>query len=156
MWFAPIRKRSPQGREPGLRDRVVVASDDPEFWVGLQREAPELEEVWILADTARECLVAAEDPRVRVVILDGAMHDATVTQTLQLLKRIRPEVGVVFAFDLPDDSSELEARQAGVLFYGDRNRLIDLLHVVRQNLRRPPRPRPRPVGRPDSKEARRP
>ncbi len=138
------------------RDRVVVASDDPAFWVSLQREAPELEGVWILAGSARECLLAAEDPRVRIVVLDGAMHDDTVTQTLQLIRRIRPQMGIVFAFDLPNDAIELEARQAGVLYYGDRSRPVDLLHVVSQNLRRTTRLRQRPGGRTDPREAPRP
>jgi DNA-binding NarL/FixJ family response regulator len=133
-----------QARTVAARERVVVASEDPRFWVGIRQEAPELDSAWVLAGTARECLGAIEDPRVKLVVLDGAMKDKPANQLLQLLRQIRPDLMIVFAVDVPHDECEREARQAGVLYYGDRNRLTDIAGVVRQSLHRGARPRPRP------------
>jgi len=133
-----------QARTSIVRDRVVVASEDPKFWVAIRQEAPELESAWVLAGTARECLGAVEDPRVRLVILDAAIKDRPANQLLQLLRQIRPDLMIVFAVDAAHDDWEREARQAGVLYYGDRSRLADMAGVVRQSLHRGSRPRPRP------------
>ncbi|MBM3286390.1 MAG: response regulator transcription factor [Candidatus Eisenbacteria bacterium] len=137
-----------QARTPGPRERVVVVTEDPSFWVGLRKDAPELEHAWLLANTARECLEAVEDPRVQVVVLDGALNDRPANQLLQLVKRIRPTLPVVFAFLSPREEWEREARQAGVLYYGDRAGTAEMVRVVRQNLRRIVRPRPRGVEPP--------
>jgi len=133
-----------QARDPAVGERVLVVSEDPGFWLGLRREAPELEPNWFLAGTARECLGAVEDPRVKVVILDGLMNDKPATELLLLLKQIRPDLWIVFAYDSPREDWEREARQAGVLYYGARSELADMVHVVRQNLRRTTRGRVRP------------
>ncbi len=97
----------------------------------------------MLAHTARECLLAVEDSRVQAVVLDGALNDTPAPQVLQLLKRIRPALPIVFAFNAPNEEWEREARQAGVLFYGDRAGLADMAGVVRQVLQSASRPRPR-------------
>lgn len=131
-------------RTPQPRDRVVVVTEDPEFWFGLRQEAPELEFAWLLAHSARECLLAIEDPRVKVVVLDGALNDKPANQLLQLLKQIRPALQIVFAFHAPREEWEREARQAGVIYYGDRAGTADILGVVRQFLHPALRPRPRP------------
>ena len=133
-----------QARSPQPRDRVVVVTEDPEFWFALRREAPDLETTWLLAHTARECLLAVEDSRVQAVVIDGALNDRPANQLLQLVKQIRPTLAIVFAFHAPNDDWEREARQAGVLYYGDRARLADMVGVVRQSLRAVGRPRPRP------------
>lgn len=122
----------------------MVASEDPKFWLAIRQEAPELDSAWMLAATARECLSAIEDPRVKLVVLDGAIKDKPANQLLQLLRQIRPDLLIVFAVDIPHDGWEREARQAGVLYYGDRDRLTDMAGVVRQSLHRVARPRPRP------------
>ena len=133
-----------QARSPQPRDQVVVVTEDPEFWFRLRQEAPELEASWMLAHTARECLLAVEDSRVQAVVLDGALNDKPANQLLHLLKQIRPALSIVFAFHSPSEEWEREARQAGVLYYGDRSGLADMVGVVRQCLRSAAGPRPRP------------
>jgi hypothetical protein len=133
-----------QARSPQPRDRVVVVTEDPEFWCRLRQEAPEIEASWMLAHTARECLLAVEDSRVQAVVLDGALNDKPANQLLHLLKQIRPALSIVFAFHSPNEEWEREARQAGVLYYGDRSGLADMVGVVRQCLHSAARPRPRP------------
>jgi DNA-binding NarL/FixJ family response regulator len=132
-----------QGRTPQPRDRVLLVTEDPGFWFGLRNEAPELESAWMRAHSARECLLAVEDQRVRVVVLDGALNDKPANQLLQLLKQIRPTLPIVFAFHAPREEWEREARQAGVIYYGDRAGLADIVGVVRQFLHPAARPRPR-------------
>lgn len=143
MLFGRLHVVRFQARTSAVRERVVVASEDPKFWVGLRQEAPELESAWVLAGSARECLIAIEDPRVKVVILDGAINDKPANQLLQLLRQMRADLLIVFAYDVSQDEWEREARQAGVLYYGDRNRLADMVGVVRQSLHWSSRPRPR-------------
>ncbi len=133
-----------QARTSAVRERIVVASEDPKFWVAIRQQVPELDSAMVLAGSARECLGVIEDPRVRLVILDGAIKDKPANQILSLLRQIRPDLMIVFAVDVPHDDWEREARQAGVLYYGDRGRVTDLAGVVRQSLHRGARPRPRP------------
>ncbi len=133
-----------QARTPSSRERVLVVTEDPDFWFALRQEAPDLETAWMLAHTARECLIAVEDARVQVVILDGALNDKPANQLLHLVKQIRENLPILFAFDAPREEGEREARQAGVLFYGDRKRVADIVRVVRETIRRGARTRPRP------------
>ena len=135
-----------QARVPVPRERILVASEDPRFWFGLRQESKEVEASWVLANSARECLLAVEDPRVKLVILDGTLNDKPANQLLTLLRQIRPDLLIVFAYQCPSDDAEREARQAGVLYYGDRTQLSNMAHVVGQSLHRvatrQARPRP--------------
>jgi len=115
-------------------DRAVVHSDDPSFWSGLRRGAPELEAVWVETHSSRECLVAVEDPRARVIVLDGAIRGTDAKQLLLLIKQIRPKLPVVFGFDVPDDDQEREVRESGVLYYGDRRQVAEMIEVIRISL----------------------
>ncbi len=143
MFFQRPHTLRLHARAPQSRDRIVVVTGDPEFWCRLRQEVPELEAAGMLAHTARECLLAVEDSRVQAVVLDGALNDTPAPQVMQLLKRIRPALPIVFAFNSPNEEWEREARQAGVLFYGDRAGLSDMAGVVRQILYSASRPRPR-------------
>jgi DNA-binding response OmpR family regulator len=125
-----------QARVPAPRERILVASGDAAFWCAVRRESPEIEGSWVLANSARECLSAVEDPRVRIVILDGTLSDKPASQLLPLLRQIRPDLLIVFAFQSPSDDDERGAREAGVLYYGDRAQISNMVHVVRQNLHR--------------------
>ena len=158
--LAPSERRKPmwkwhsphpaiRARTHSVRDLVVVASEDPRFWVDLRRQAPELEAAWVLARSARECLAAVEGKEVRAVILDGAMTGTPANQLLRLVRQIRPDLPVIFAFGSSGEDWEREVRQAGVLYYGDRQMPSNLVHVVRRNLRRQPRARPRARRTPD-------
>lgn len=125
-----------RARVPAPCERILVASGDPKFWFGLRQESKEVEATWVLANSARECLSAVEDPRVKLVILDGTLNDKPANQLLPLLRQIRPDLLIVFAYQCPSDDGEREARQAGVLYYGDRAQLSNMVHVVRQSLHR--------------------
>jgi len=139
----PIGSLCIRPRIPPLGGRVVVVSEDPAFWLGLRREGPELEGSWVVTQSARECLVAVENPRVKVVVLDGALLDKPAIQLLSLIKRIRPQLPIVFASQTPNEEWEREAREAGVLYYGDRAQLGDMARVIRQSVPGMPRPLPR-------------
>jgi DNA-binding NtrC family response regulator len=134
-----IRARA-QARVPSPRERILVASEDPKFWLALRHEADGIEAAWVLANSARECLLAVEDSRVKLAIIDGTLNDKPANQLLPLLRQLRPDLQVVFAYHQAEDDLEREARQAGVLYYGDRSQLSDLIHVVRESVHRTTRP----------------
>jgi DNA-binding NarL/FixJ family response regulator len=142
MTLGEIERVSHPVRPPSPSQRVVVVSEDPGFWVGLRRELTDLTPTWVLARTARESLVAIEDPRVKVVVLDGAMAENSAQHILRLLKQIRPEIAIVFAFQCPGEEWERGVREAGVLYYGDRNVPVAMVDVIRKTLRRSQRPPP--------------
>jgi len=151
MISQPNRHIRVSARTPDSRERVVVVSEDPGFWLGLRRERPELEGVWVLAHSARECLVAVEGPHVKLVVLDGALHDKPAIQLLRLIRQIRPQLPIVFASQKSDDEWERGAREAGVLYYGDRAHLGDMARVIRQSI--PESTRSHPKRRSLSSEA---
>jgi DNA-binding NtrC family response regulator len=135
MIFRPIAPRNCRARTPNPAGRVVVVTDDPSFWLGLRREGTELVGgTWVLAQSARECLVAVENPRVRLVVLDGAFLDKPANQLLHLIKQIRPQLSVVFAAQTANEEWERQAREAGVLYYADRAQLGDMARVIRQSV----------------------
>jgi hypothetical protein len=152
MTLGGLSQMSIQAGTPGLRERVVVVSEDPAFWVDLRRGAPDLGPAWILANSARESLVAVEDSRVRVVVLDGAMREPSPNHLLRLLKKIRPDVEIVFAFQCPGGEWERDAREVGVLYYGDRSLPGAMIGVIRQTLRRKSRLLPEEGGAPPMKD----
>lgn len=131
-----------RARTPGHRDRVVVVSEDPDFWLGLRREVGNQEVSWVLAHSAREGLVSIEDPRVRVAVLDGALHDKPAHQLVRLVRQLRPQLVIVFASVGDDEEREREAREVGVVHYGDRTRFDVLARVIQENL--PPSGLPHP------------
>ncbi|MFB3907022.1 MAG: response regulator [Candidatus Eisenbacteria bacterium] len=135
-----------QARAPVARERIVVVSEDSAFWLGLRREAPDLEGILVLAHSAREALILVEDRRVRGVILDATLRDKPATQLLGLIRSLRAELPIVFAFDSSDVDVERQARAAGVLYYGHRSELSEIVRVMRQSLKRPVRSRLRPSG----------
>lgn len=132
-----------RARTPGRRDRVVVVSEDPDFWLGLRRELSSPEVSWVLAQSARECLASVEDPRVRVAVLDGALHDKPAHQLVRLVRQIRPKLAIVFGSLGADEDREREAREVGVIHYGDRSRYDVLARVVAENLREAGHPHPK-------------
>lgn len=140
MTLDGIDQARPPARVPSAPQRVVVVSEDPAFWVSLRREATDLSPTWVLARTARESLVAVEDPRAKLVVLDGAIAGSSPQHLLRLLKKIRPEIAVVFAFQCPGEEWERGVREAGVLYYGDRNVPAAMVDVIRNTLCRSQRP----------------
>ena len=134
MRYRQIGSSFVRPRTPGHGVRVVVVSEDPGFWLGLRREGPELEGAWVVTQSARECLVAVENPRVKIVVLDGALLDKPANQLLGLIKQIRPQLPIVFASQIPNEEWERQAREAGVLYYGDRTQLGDMARVIHQSI----------------------
>lgn len=120
----------------GTRDGWValVAADDSEFWISLRRELPELESRLLTVRTGRDCLRAIEDSRVRLVVLDSSLGDVSGTHLVHLARRIRPDLGIVLTFAHSDQAQEREARQAGILYYGDREGIKDIAQVLRKSL----------------------
>jgi|GEM_PF-3430317 len=153
MQFGLFFSARKQARVPAPRERILVASEDPKFWLALREESREIEATWVLANSARECLLAIEDPRVKLAILDGSLNDKPANQLLSLLRQIRPDLPIVFAYHCVRDEWEREARQAGVVYYGDRALIANMVHVIRQSLHRAPRPARSRAGNPRAEGA---
>lgn len=134
MQFQSIGYVQIRARTPRTNPRVVVVTEDPHFWITLRREIPELEVDLLLAHSAREGLLAVEDPRVKVAVLDGALQGKPANQLLDLIKQIRPQLAIVFGYQDPNDELERRAREAGVLYYGDRTHAGDLARVIRRSI----------------------
>ncbi len=113
---------------------AVVAADDAEFWLALRREAAELSSRLLTVHSGRDCLRAIEDTRVRLVVLDSSLRDVSGTHLVHLVRRIRPDLGVIVAFDRSDMTQEREARQAGILYYGDRRGTREIAAVLRKGM----------------------
>jgi DNA-binding NtrC family response regulator len=116
---------------------AVVAADDAEFVLSLRREAAELTGRLLAVHSGRDCLRAIEDPKVRLVVLDCSLRDVAGQQLLHLVRRIRPDLGVIVTFDQSDQAQEREARQAGLLYYGDRRGVKEVAAVLRKGLTPP-------------------
>jgi DNA-binding NtrC family response regulator len=113
---------------------ALVAADDSEFQVSLRRELAGLSERLLTVHSGRDCLRVIEDRRIRFVVLDSSLSDVSGTHLVHLVGQIRPDVGVVLTFAQSDHAQECEARQAGVLFYGDRSATRDIASVLRKGL----------------------
>lgn len=114
--------------------RAVVAADDGEFWLAICREAGEFAGRLLPVRSGRDCLRAIEDPRVRLVVLDSSLRDATGAHLVHLVRRIRPDLGIAVTFDRSDLEQEREARQAGILYYGDRRGVREIAAVLRKSM----------------------
>jgi DNA-binding NtrC family response regulator len=113
---------------------ALVAADDSEFWFSLRRELPELDDRLLTVRTGRDCLRAIEDRRMRVVVLDSSLGDVSGTHLVHLTRQIRPDLGIILAFSQTSLEEEKEARQAGILYYGDREGVAEIAQVVRKVL----------------------
>lgn len=114
--------------------QALVAADDSEFWFALRRELPDLSERLRTVRSGRDCLRAIEDRRVRIVVLDSSLGDVSGPQLVHLVRRMRGDVGIVLTFAHSDQRQEREARQAGILYYGDREGLKEIAQVLRKGL----------------------
>jgi DNA-binding NtrC family response regulator len=112
----------------------LVAADDSEFWFSLRRELPELDDRLLTVRTGRDCLRAIEDRRIRLVVLDSSLGDASGTHLVHLTRQLRPDLGIVLTFSQSSLEQEKEARQAGILYYGDREGVAEIAQVVRKAL----------------------
>jgi CheY-like chemotaxis protein len=113
---------------------ALVAADDSEFWFTLRRELPGLEERLLTVRTGRDCLRAIEDRRIRLVVLDSSLGDVSGSHLAHLVRQIRPELGIVMTFHQSDQAQEREARQAGVLYYGDREGTREIAQYLLKGL----------------------
>ena len=113
---------------------ALVAADDSEFWFSLRREVPELDDRLLTVRTGRDCLRAIEDRRIRLVVLDSSLGDVTGTHLVHLVRQIRPDLGIAMTFSHSDHEEEREARQAGILYYGERDGIKEIAQVLRKGL----------------------
>ena len=113
---------------------ALVAAEDPEFGLLLRRELGELGSKLLTVRTGRDCLRAIEDRRIRMVVLDASLLDVSGTHLVHLVRQIRPELGVVLTFSWSDQEQEKEARQAGILYYGDREGTREIAQVLMKGL----------------------
>jgi DNA-binding NtrC family response regulator len=111
---------------------ALVAADDSEFWLSLRRELPGLEARLFTVRTGRDCLRAIEDRRTRLVVLDSSLGDVSGPHLVHLVRQIRPDLGIILTFSASDQEQEKEARQAGILYYGDREGVRDIAQVIRK------------------------
>ncbi len=132
---------------------ALVAADDSEFQHSLSCELAGLSERLLAVRSGRDCLRVLEDQRIGFVVLDSSLSDVSGTHLVHLVRQIRTDVGVILTFAQSDPEEECEARQAGVLFYGDRAATRDIASVLRKGMEAPvPRgvpgaPRPVASGR---------
>jgi DNA-binding NtrC family response regulator len=113
---------------------VLVAADDSEYILSLRRELGGLSERLLTVRSGRDCLRAIEDRRLRLVVLDSTLSDVSGTHLVHLVRQIRPDVGVILTFSQSDPAQECEARQAGVLYYGDRSGVREVASVLRKGM----------------------
>jgi DNA-binding NtrC family response regulator len=113
---------------------ALVAADDSEFWFSLRREVPELDDRLLTVRTGRDCLRAIEDRRIRLLVLDSSLGDVGGTHLVHLARRIRPDLAIAMTFSHSDHAEEREARQAGILYYGDRDGIKEIAQVLRKGL----------------------
>jgi CheY-like chemotaxis protein len=125
------------GEGMGEGQWALVAADDSEFQLSLQRELAGLAERLLTVRSGRDCLRAIEDRRIRFVVLDSSLPDVSGTHLVHLVQQIRPDLGVILTFAQSDQAQECEARQAGVLFYGDRSEARDIASVLRKGMGAP-------------------
>jgi len=146
---------------------ALVAADDSEFWCSLRRELPELDQRLLTVHSGRDCLRAIEDRRIRLVVVDSSLKDVPGNHLAHLARRIRPDLGIVLTFSQSSLEQEREARQAGILYYGDRLGTREIAQVIRKALSRTPGgpvgdadaaslPIPRAVRTPEAGKAARP
>lgn len=139
-----------------ITSRALVAADDSEFWLSLRRELPEFSERLLSVRTGRDCLRAIESRDVRLVVLDNSLQDVRGTHLVHLVRQIRSDLGIVLTYAESDQEQEREARQSGILYYGDRRCTREIAQVMRKSLGGPPAPNghpasnghPAPGGRP--------
>lgn len=113
---------------------ALVAADDSEFWFALRKELPELGERLLTVRTGRDCLRAIEDRKIKLAVLDSSLVDVSGTQLAHLVRRIRPDLGILVTFHRSDQAQEREARQAGILYYGDRRGIREISQFLRKSL----------------------
>jgi DNA-binding NtrC family response regulator len=112
----------------------LVAADDSEFWFALRRELPEFGDRLLTVRTGRDCLRAIEDRRIRLVVLDSSLTDVSGCHLVHLSRQLRPDLGIVMTFQQSDQAQEKEARQAGILYYGDREGIAAIAQFLRKSL----------------------
>jgi DNA-binding NtrC family response regulator len=119
---------------------ALVAADDSEFQLSLFRELSGLSERLLTVRSGRDCLRVIEDRRIHFVVLDSSLSDVSGTHLVHLVRQIRPDVDVILTFAQSDRAQECEARQAGVLFYGDRAATRNIASVLRKGMEAPATP----------------
>jgi DNA-binding NarL/FixJ family response regulator len=69
-----------------------------------------------------------------MVVLDSSLGDVSGAHLVHLVRQIRPDLGIVLTFSHSDQAQEREVRQAGILYYGDREGTREIAQVLRKSL----------------------
>lgn len=74
------------------------------------------------ANSGRDCLDQVSRYQVRLVVLDGDPPDIKVSSLIQLIKKLNPNVNVIFIAgeQTANEEDEKKIRQAGVAYYAPR------------------------------------
>jgi len=68
--------------------------------------------------TAADCLKTVMQKNIGVVVIDENLPDLSGLKLVSLLKKMKPEVEIIFTTDCHDPQKEIDARLAGILYYG--------------------------------------
>ncbi len=69
-----------------------------------------------------------------MVVIDSSLGDVGGTHLVHLVRQLRPDMGIILTFAQSDPVQEREARQAGVLYYGDREGVKEIAQVLQKGL----------------------
>ena len=72
----------------------------------------------IHVESAAECLKTILKKNIRLAIIDENLPDLSGLTLVSLLKRVKPEVEIIFTTAYHDPQKEINARLAGILYYG--------------------------------------
>jgi DNA-binding NtrC family response regulator len=68
--------------------------------------------------TAAGCLSTVMKKNVGVVLIDENLPDLSGLTLVSLLKKVKPEMEIIFTTSYHDPQKEIDARLAGILYYG--------------------------------------
>ncbi len=67
--------------------------------------------------TAADCLKTILNKNVGVVVVDENLPDLSGLTLVSLLKKMKPEIEIIFTAACHDPQKEIDARLAGILYY---------------------------------------
>lgn len=71
-----------------------------------------------MVHTAADCLNTVMKKNIGVVVIDENLPDLPGLKLVCLLKRMKPEIEIIFTTSCHDPQKEIDARLAGILYYG--------------------------------------
>ena len=95
---------------------VVDKEDQPEFTSLLHIKNQSVHCIHV--HTAAECLKTVMTKNIGVVVIDEDLPDLSGITLVSLLKKMKPEVEIIFTTACHNPQKEIDARLAGILYYG--------------------------------------